>query len=259
MKRQETLRRRVGKNTTIAGIILSLACGCASQAQIAAVQAHRDALRQGITPDEQKIHAQVDAELARVEGRPDPSRSQLAVCSPGSGGDQVRDEQQAPRAANTLELVRFDFRGCRLGDVVNEEALLGQGYKCFPLAPYDQHCWKSQDKIGEIVVSPSYFMIDGRLAMLIINFPSPAYQSIVDAFAAKFGPPHERKQEEGQNRMGATFVNEKSIWQTTTGRLEISRFSSRITSGDVTIYDPILQAIAVKRDKIKADQAARDL
>jgi hypothetical protein len=85
MKRQETLRRRAGKNTTIAGVILSLACGGASQAQIAAVQAHRDALRQGITPDEQKIHAQGDAELARVEGRPDPSRSQLAVCSPGIG------------------------------------------------------------------------------------------------------------------------------------------------------------------------------
>ena len=162
-------------------------------------------------------------------------------------------------STNTLELVTFDFRGCRLGQAINPTALINQGFQCSAGVIYESQCQKLQDRIGDMHVSVFYFLEHGHFAMLDIVFHHDLYRQVLDAFIAKLGPPHQTDHEPVQNRMGASFMNEKAIWFTTTGKLEISSYGSRLDHGSVIIAEPSLEEVANQRQKAQGVSAAKDL
>lgn len=165
-------------------------------------------------------------------------------------------------AENTLELIPFEFRGHKMGEVIDEKELISQGYSCYDHPPYDRKCRKERsetNKIGNVWVATELYFVNQRFAVLHITFPQTQFETIRDAFAAKFGPPHESIQEPIQNRMGANFLNDIVRWKTTTGTLEISRYASLLQYGKVDIADPGLMKIVEERQKAKGAAAAKDL
>lgn len=165
-------------------------------------------------------------------------------------------------AENTLEIMPFEFRGHKLGEVVDERDLTSQGYACYDLHPYDRKCRKPINEtgtIGGLWVAIEYYFVNRQFAAFHITFVQAAFEKIRDSFAAKFGPPHESAQEPVKNRMGGEFLNDVVRWKTTTGTLTISRYGASLRYGSVDIAEPSLMAIVQEREKTKAAEAAKDL
>jgi len=182
----------------------------------------------------------------------------MSVCGRTQSSSPT-SEHVAHDPSNTLELIDFDFRGCRMGDFVNEAALVAQGYRCSSDVLYARVCRKFTDKIGDITLTTSYHLEKGELAALNLTFDADSYSKVVEAFTAKFGRPHEEKQEYVQNRMGASFLNNEVIWRTSSGPLEIQQYGSSIKYGHVSIIEPGTLAAVEKRQKAKGADAAKDL
>lgn len=153
----------------------------------------------------------------------------------------------------------FSFRDCSLGDSVNEASLLAQGYKCQDSPLFDRLCYKFRDSVGDTQVMTTFSIMGRKLAAVSLLFKTESYLEILSAFTAKYGVPHDQREDTVQNRMGATFTNEISVWHTESGDLKIQRYSSRLTDGSVDIYDPKAMKIALEREKEKAAKAAKDL
>jgi len=59
--------------------------------------------------------------------------------------------------------------------------------------------------------------------------------------------------------MGASFLNLRSTWHTTTGNLEIKRYGQVLTYGYVNFLDYAAVQAGQQRQKVKSAAAAKDL
>jgi len=210
-----------------------------------------------LTRDTSISNTAIGSEPAQLDGNPPPLP--LEACSRPTQ-DRLSEEGE-PReiGQNGGSPIEFEFRGCQLGDVVNEAVLAAQGYDCFANLPYDRACVKFRDKVGDAAVSTMFFIVDGRFASLQLTFPTLIFSEVVDSFSTQYGPPYATHQEEIQNQAGDTFTDTIVTWKTTNGDLEIKRYAGSFAEGSVWIRDPALGGMISEQQKQKKIEGAQDL
>ena len=162
------------------------------------------------------------------------------------------------------EYIVFDFRGQKLGEPLDEQALIARGYDCMKSSQFDRSCFapfnlEKGERIGNVLVQLQYYLLDSKFAGLDIGFGWAANDTIREAFTAKYGTPHKTEIETVQNRMGASFQRRKHTWQSTDGTLELTEGIDSHNGGDVSIFWMEALRIAEERKKTKGKEAAKDL
>src|ERR1017187_1412075 len=68
------------------------------------------------------------------------------------------------------------------------------------------------------------------------DFPSEDYEAVRDMFIEKYGKPFNVSESEVQNRMGATFQQERLLWIGQHVQISMSRYGSTISEGGFIIW-----------------------
>jgi len=74
-----------------------------------------------------------------------------------------------------LELAPFEFRGHKLGELLDEQLLIQKGYRCMKSDEFDRWCISPVDlekgeRIGNVLVRLHYYLLNGKFASLHIGF-----------------------------------------------------------------------------------------
>ena len=137
----------------------------------------------------------------------------------------------------------LELRGHRLGDK------RWTPYNCYKKPADRRMCVDRSLKIGDVKASAVYDFIHDSLVAAQLSFDSDDYQTIVDAFTAKYGPADSLWLTSMQNRMGATFENEHVVWVEGETSLLLERYSTSSVEG---------RAALLSSSSSKALEAARD-
>ena len=85
------------------------------------------------------------------------------------------------------------------------------------------------------------------------DFPSEDYEAVRDMFIGKYGQPYNIAESEVQNRMGATFQQERLLWIGQRVEISMSRYGSTISEGFFMIG-----AIAAFAQDLDNEKATRE-
>jgi hypothetical protein len=171
----------------------------------------------------------------------------------------------AQQAKETRPPIGFEFRGYKLGQPIDESALVARGYRCMVHHTYDRWCVSpalglpTAETIGDRRVRITYHLMNGALASLSIDYGYLANEVIREAFTAKWGPPHEVKEEVLQNALGARFTREVARWRTRDGELTIKDGINKSNGGEVSALWEVAKAKLIERQKQEGQAAEKDL
>lgn len=78
---------------------------------------------------------------------------------------------------------------------------------------------------------------DDKMSEATASFVPVNYEAIVEALVTRFGRPASKRSEVVQNKMGATFQNETSLWNVGGDQIIAMKYGSDLTRGFVNIKD----------------------
>src|SRR5262249_11364745 len=115
------------------------------------------------------------------------------------------------------------------------------------------------DSIGSERVVVLFGFLDGGLQLVQLGFKSSGYDTISNAFRAKYGKPTSLEKGTVQNHMGAAFDNEIALWVGKNAVIRMEKRKGKVdTSAIVIATKKALKNTQYNIDKRAAD-AERDL
>ena len=115
------------------------------------------------------------------------------------------------------------------------------------------------DSIGSERVVVLFGFLDGGLQLVQLGFKSSGYDTISNAFRAKYGKPTSLEKGTVQNHMGAAFDNEIALWVGKNAVIRMEKRKGKVdTSAIVIAAKKALKNTQYNIDKRAAD-AERDL
>ena len=78
-------------------------------------------------------------------------------------------------------------------------------------------------------------LLDSVIESIEVTFNNGGYSVAAGALKEKYGPPTAVDNSPSQNRMGATFANERLVWSQETGTITITMRSSKIDESRLTM------------------------
>lgn len=173
-------------------------------------------------------------------------------------GGKETEPHSLDTVSNTTTKPVFDFRGERFGDPIPADAPTGS---CEPkIAPGIVICVNPFDDVAGVSLLLGRVYVDNGLAALTATFSSKRYEDLVAAIETKYGPSASTEYDDVQNRMGATFANETKHWEFSTGRMNVSKYSDKVTQGLLGAYSATgAQEIQKRKEAAAREAALRDL
>ncbi len=90
---------------------------------------------------------------------------------------------------------------------------------------------ESSLEVGGVEVKDRLDFIRDRFLAAHMTFASSDYETIRDVFVEKYGKPASVSEEPVQNRMGATFKNEHTLWHGLAMSIYLSRYEDTVNEG----------------------------
>ena len=158
----------------------------------------------------------------------------------------------APAVKAEPVAVRFDIGGMKIGDPLTDEFRRSH---CPGKYNTDTEL-TCNDKIdlagGSVFVI--YFFKQDRLIGAGISFETELFPTVVASYTAKFGcEPHVARTEKITTGVGVEYLNEIVEWKTDSGLFTVSKYGSKVTSGNGVLSSP--EALKNQQDKKDADAA----
>ena len=85
--------------------------------------------------------------------------------------------------------------------------------------------------LGSASVTAIFQFMNDKLVAVGGHFPSKEYQTVRTAFVEKYGPPMTAKSSTVQNRMNASFEQEKLTWEGPGVAISLDRLGDKVTEG----------------------------
>ena len=85
--------------------------------------------------------------------------------------------------------------------------------------------------LGSVSVTAIFQFMNDKLVAVGGHFPSKEYQTVRTAFVEKYGPPMTAKSSTVQNRMNASFEQEKLTWEGPGVAISLDRLGDNVTEG----------------------------
>ena len=89
----------------------------------------------------------------------------------------------------------------------------------------------SQFSLGSVSVTAIFQFMNDKLVAVGGHFPSKDYQTVRTAFVEKYGPPMTAKSSTVQDRMNASFEQEKLTWEGPGVAISLDRLGDKVTEG----------------------------
>jgi hypothetical protein len=152
--------------------------------------------------------------------------------------------------------VNFDIDGVKLGDKLKESF-------------FSQYCPSMQSDSDEIEcrniiemdgvkLSIVYFFYESRLLAITIKYPSQRYADLIKTYTTKFSQsPHNNQEESILLSTGIEYKNEKSSWNTISGKFVVEKYGSSLQKGVAYLFSREYERYKIKKvEEIKrSDQS----
>lgn len=160
----------------------------------------------------------------------------------------------APLGSPAADCVaRFDFNGMHFGDSIGPDRT-----RCRAMDNRVQRCVR-YIHAGGFEIETQAFFLDEKFAAFNFNFPSAAFETIVEAYKVKLGCDPVSIEVPIQNTLGAEYKNTLATWATIDGALFVERLGSDLRIGDGTIGTREYDLYLKQRDESKASGLAGTL
>jgi hypothetical protein len=142
--------------------------------------------------------------------------------------------------------VKFDIDGVKLGDKLKESFFS----KYCPSIPSDSdeiEC-KNNIELDGIKLSIVYFFYKSRLLAVTINYPSLKYDNLIKTYTTKFSQsPHNNQEESILLSTGVEYKNEKSSWNTISGKFVIEKYGNSLQKGVAYLFSREYERYKIKK------------
>lgn len=132
-------------------------------------------------------------------------------------------------------------------------------------APYNPSTYNAMDCIkrntyGDVILNKAVAQFeDTGLRRVTVEFSPSSFDRLEKALRERYGPPSTENRETMQNRMGATFENQRSTWIKASGVLWNTKYASSLDRGAVHILSQEEWDRTKQREEQRRQSAPKDL
>jgi hypothetical protein len=156
----------------------------------------------------------------------------------------------------------YAFKGYKLGAKKSDLEL--QVFSCNPskTALSDISCTTNHQNVWIGNIKPELVMLhfyNDTLSSIYVALSEKDFNAVSEAMIAKLGTPSSSKTEHVQNRMGASFQNQRMAWSNSFSKIEIDQRSGQIDRSAIRYKLNSYDEEFIKRQKGSIKAAADDL
>jgi hypothetical protein len=105
----------------------------------------------------------------------------------------------------------------------------------------------------------SFDTLDTVIESIRVSFPISGYDTAAGALKLKYGAPTTTDNTPSQNRMGASFDNERLTWSLPTGTISVSKRGSKIDESRLTMTSARYQTYLQEAEAARIKKGAKEL